>query len=76
MDIPVIINASGLVLDIAGALLMVIFTPKVNFRTYLYNKSEGPKIEALARRKNRFIRLGATLLFFGFSLQLAALFLK
>ena len=76
MDFANIINIIGLCFDVLGASLMFYFTPKIDFKTYLYINSEVPKINAKAKFKNNMIRFGLLLLVIGFCLQALALFFK
>ncbi len=73
MNIADFLNIFGLIFNISGAFLMFYFTPKVSFTTYLYDRSEHPKLKHSASRKNNLIRLGVFLLFAGFVLQFIAL---
>lgn len=76
MDFANSINIIGLCFDILGASLMFYYTPKIDFNTYLYNKSEQESIKSKAQTKNRMIRFGMLLLAVGFCLQALALFFK
>ena len=60
----------GLILDIIGALLIFISSPKVTFSTYFYNQDELKKLGDKARRINKTAKIGAFILFIGFLLQL------
>lgn len=74
-DLNKLLNIIGLVINIAGALLMFINTPRVNFQVYLYNREEGPLLRDKEKRMNKRIKQGMLLLFIGFFLQLIAIFL-
>ena len=67
------LNVLSASLNMAGAMLMFLNTPKVDSGTYLYEHEEMIEIEKRDERKNRFTRLGMMLLFVGFLLQLGAL---
>ncbi len=64
------LNNIGLVMDIAGALLMFFGTEKASYEVYIYNKGETERLEKKAYIKNLLIKTGALLLFFGFLLQI------
>jgi hypothetical protein len=67
------LNIAGLCINIIGALLIFFNTPLINYKTYLYNKSEEDGLNKKAKRKNDLARLGALLLVVGFALQLASI---
>lgn len=70
-----ILNIIGLLLGMIGSFLMFINTPKISFRTIVYQKAERPIIEAKEKLMNQKLRAGMILLFIGFLLQLIALFM-
>ncbi len=74
ISIAKILNIAGLVISMAGAMLVYLNTPKVNFQIYLYNESERPEKERKAKAMNRRTKQGMLFIFFGFLLQLIALF--
>ena len=63
-----ILNGLGLITDMAGVLFMF---EKADVTTYLFNREEIPGVN---KRKNQKLKVGLGLLFFGFLLQLFALF--
>lgn len=66
----------GLCIDIIGAFLIYLNSPKVRFGTYLYNQEELTKLEKKAARMHHFTQLGALLLAVGFLLQIVAIILQ
>jgi len=72
MTISLTINSIGLLLDIAGALLMYYNAQPINYSTYVYRDEELKVLALKAKKKNKRIKLGAILLFIGFMLQLFA----
>lgn len=70
MNIPLVINSIGLFLDVVGALLMFYNSQPVNFVVRLNNRERNNELMKIAKRMNKRIKLGAFLLFLGFTLQL------
>lgn len=70
MELTDWLNFSGLLCNIAGALMMFFATPKVDFGTWVFMREEEPKMRRKALRRNLVIRSGALLLFAGFLCQL------
>ena len=68
IKLSVFLNASGLILDIIGVLLMF---QKTDVTTYLFNEEEIPGVN---KKKNQKLKVGLGLLFSGFVLQLLSLF--
>ncbi len=72
MTLSLIINSVGLLLDIAGALLMYFNSKPVSYATYLYSNKELKAFSIKSKKMNKRVKLGAFLLFIGFVLQLFA----
>jgi hypothetical protein len=70
MDISLIVNSIGLLLDVVGALLMFFNSQPVNFVVRFNDRAQNVQLMKIAKRKNQRIKLGAFLLFLGFILQL------
>jgi hypothetical protein len=75
MDTSQIVNSVGLAIDIIGATIMFVNTPKVHHRTYLYTKSERRTLDAADERTNKSTQRGFAFLFVGFAIQLISNFL-
>jgi hypothetical protein len=75
MTIQNIFNTSGLIINMAGAYMMFHFTPKIESRLFMYTEEEHRKMQQKDLLKNKMVRLGMLLLFIGFILQFAALFM-
>lgn len=60
----------------AGAYMMFHFTPKLESRFFLYTDAEYKNMQKKDLYKNKMIRLGMFLLFIGFIVQLAAMFIN
>ncbi|PHS66980.1 MAG: hypothetical protein COB12_04780 [Flavobacterium sp.] len=70
IETSVWINSIGLLIDIAGALLIYKNTPKVNFDSFYYDEEVHAKMRVTAKKMNDRVRLGTLLLFSGFIIQL------
>jgi len=66
----------GLSIDIIGAFLIYLNSPKVRFGTYLYNQTELTELEKKATKMHRLTQIGALLLVLGFSFQMIAIILQ
>ncbi len=75
MDISTVVNSMGLFFDIVGALLMFFNSQPVNYDTLFRDRERLKQLRIRARKKNRNIRLGAFLLFIGFTLQIVSNFI-
>jgi len=60
-------------MNIAGAFIMFLNTPKLNSRLYIGQSSEYKAMEKADKRRNQMMRLGIGLLVIGFLLQILAL---
>ena len=76
MELSNLINSIGLVTDIIGALLMFYYSPITTFYTHIYNFGEEEKLKEKANKINKYVKIGAYLLFTGFTLQLISNFIK
>ena len=68
-----LIGASGLILDIIGAVLIFFNSPQISHEVYIYNQEETDRLEKKARRNHLMTKIGLVLLIIGFVLQLLAL---
>lgn len=68
-------NLFGLIINITGAFLMYINTPKPTSSTVLYSREEMKKVKEKDASKNRWVRTGMLFLGIGFILQAIALFI-
>ena len=69
------LNILSAILYLASGILLFMYTPKVDSRTIIYNKSERPAIKARDDRKNKMIKLAMFLLIAGFILQMVGMFI-
>lgn len=67
------LNIIGLVINMAGAFMVYYHTPKIGFRTILYNKKEAKEREEATKITNQRISHGMLILFIGFFFQFIAL---
>jgi hypothetical protein len=72
MTIASIINSTGLVLDILGALLIFFNSPKLEATTFIGASST----DTVTERKNKIAKAGMGLIATGFILQLISNFIK
>jgi len=63
------LNNIGLILDIIGALMIFLDSPKVSFETRFYRRKEQDGLNKKAKRINNLAKIGALILFIGFLLQ-------
>lgn len=71
-----ILNLTALIISMAGSFLMYYFSPKVSSKTFIYRKVEMDRINKRDARQNKMLQRGMLLLFIGFILQAAAIFLS
>lgn len=69
MDISEVINSIGLILDIIGASIMFLNTPKITHQVHLYANAEQRALKAADERTNKTMERGYKLLFLGFTIQ-------
>ena len=67
------LNIIGLIINMAGSFMVYYHTPKIGFRTILYNKKEVEEKEEATKNSNQKIAQGMLILFIGFFFQLIAL---
>lgn len=70
-----LVNSCGLIIDLFGAFLLFLNSPKISFDTFVYNSSEDDKLHQKANRKHALAKTGMFLLIIGFAMQLLSNFL-
>jgi hypothetical protein len=71
-----ILNLIALFISMAGSFLMYFYSPNVSSQTIIYRKVEMERINKRDAHKNKMLRRGMLLLFIGFIIQAAAIFLS
>jgi hypothetical protein len=70
MSTATIINSTGLVIDIIGALMIFLNSPKLEATAYIGETGDEPR----TNRRNKIARYGMGVIMIGFFLQLIANF--
>ena len=71
-----IFNCIALIINMTGAYMMYHYTPKTDSRLFLYTRAEDEKMHKKDLHKNKMVRIGMLLLFFGFIFQFVAFFIN
>lgn len=69
LSLPIILQLSGLLLDITGAIFIFLNSPKIEFNTYLFQEDELIELNKKAAKKHLYTKIGLLLLIIGFLAQ-------
>lgn len=72
MNSLLLLNIFGLLLTFSGSFLMFLYSPSVNFNTYMYEEKEHKELALRAKKINRMIKIGMLLIAIGSIFQLLA----
>lgn len=71
MSTSTLVNSAGLVIDIIGALMIFLNSPKLEATAYIGETGDDP----IVNRKNKIAKYGMAVIMIGFLLQLVSNFL-
>lgn len=69
-----VLTATGLLIDLCGAVLIFFNSPKMSYKTILYNDHQLDRLQKKADRMHLLARFGMILLVIGFGMQLTSNF--